>query len=455
MVAPGATIQPQTPLAGNIPGQAGTIGVGPLSFPGSVGGGSEIYKITADGNPLRLWNSRDDLAYSLAADTGGRLLAGTGNRGRILSVSGVDDFADAGKVTSAQVTALAWARNGVLYAATSNLGKIFAIGPKAAAEGTFESDVFDTKTVSRWGRVEFRGTGNVELFARSGNVDNPDRNWSAWKKIDLGKDAAAQIPAARFAQWKAVLHEGSVSPRVESVGLNYLPRNVAPAVDEVTVQAGVRYQPQPKSSNPGGSSDGGTGISGPHFESPPSSTHDRDAIGIKWTAHDDNDDQLVYSLYYRGDGESGWLLLKDNVTDKAYSIDASLLPDGGYTVKVVASDAPSHAPGEALMGMRESARFEVDTTPPRIEGLAASVEGSQIHVHFRAVDDFSAISKAECSVDAGEWQYIEPVGQISDSKSEDYDFRVVAPAGPEHVIVVRAYDRYENLGAAKTVLKGK
>ena len=61
-------------------------------------------------------------------------------------------------------------------------------------------------------------------------------------------------------------------------------------------------------------------------------------LGVRWSAHDENDDQLVYSLYYRGDGESRWLLLKDDLTDKAYSFDASLLPDGGYTIKVVASD---------------------------------------------------------------------------------------------------------------------
>jgi len=39
-------------------------------------------------------------------------------------------------------------------------------------------------------------------------------------------------------------------------------------------------------------------------------------------------------------GESRWLLLKDNLTDKFYSFEASLLPDDGYTFKVVASDAP-------------------------------------------------------------------------------------------------------------------
>ena len=454
VVAPGAVTPLQTPGTGVPPGQMGMIGIGPLAFPGAGGGGSEIYRLAPDGSPVRLWSSREELVYALALDSGGRLVAGTGNRGRIFAISGVDEFSDTAKATSAQVTALALARNGVMYAAASNLGKLFSLGPKPAAEGTFESEVFDAKAYSRWGRVEFRGAGNVELFARSGNVDNPDRNWSPWKKIELGKDAGAQVPVARFAQWKALLHAGSVSPRVESVALNYLPRNLAPEVDDVTVQMGVRYQAQPKSALPGGGDLGGVGTM-PHFDPPPSSTHDRDAVGVKWNAHDDNEDQLLYSIYYRGDGESQWLLLKDKINDKAYSFDASLLPDGGYTVKVIASDALSHAPGEALTGAKESARFEVDTTPPRIEELTALVEGGQIHVRFRAVDGFSPIGKAEVSVDAGEWQYVEPVGQIADAKSEEYDFRVAALAGPEHVVVVRAYDRYENLGAAKTVVRGK
>src|ERR1700735_2889409 len=99
---------------------------------------------------------------------------------------------------------------------------------------------------SRWGRAEFRGAGNVELLARSGNVDNPDRNWSPWKKIDLSKDAETGVPSARYAQWKAVLHAGNTKPDVESVTLNYLPKNVAPEIEEVTVQAGTRYQPAPQ-----------------------------------------------------------------------------------------------------------------------------------------------------------------------------------------------------------------
>ncbi len=125
---------------------------------------------------------------------------------------------------------------------------------------------------------------------------------------------------------------------------------------------------------------------------------------------------------------------------------------------MIAPDAPSHSPGEALTASRESRRFEVDTTPPRIENLAASVEGGQIHVTFRAGDGFSPLKRAEYSVDAGDWKYVEPVGQLSDAKTENYDFKVTPESGApssEHVIVVRVYDRYENMGAAKTLIRGK
>src|SRR6202045_3683171 len=223
---------------------------------------------------------------------------------------------------------------------------------------------------------------------------------------------------------------------------------------------GVRYQATPKSSGSSLGTDAGASA-GSHFESPVPSSHDRDSIGVKWNVHDENDDQLVYSLYYRGDGETRWLLLKDKLTDKAYSFDASLLPDGGYMVKVIASDAPSHSPGEALTASKESRRFEVDTTPPRIENLAASVDGEKIHVSFRASDNFSSIKRAEYSVDAGDWKYVEPVGQLSDAKTENYDFTVSpesaksSGASSEHVVVVRVFDRYDNMGAAKTVIRGK
>jgi hypothetical protein len=460
------TAAPQVSGISTAPSAAPPV-AGPFPFPGgAVGNGSDIYRIAPDGSPTRLWSSREDIVYALAFDSQGHLLAGTGNRGHIFAITGLDEFTDLLKAAATQVTAFAKAPAGAVYAATSNLGKIFVLGSGPEAEGMYESDVFDAKIFSRWGRAEFRGAGNIDLYARSGNVDNPDRNWSPWKKIDLGTkknevDSASGgetgIPAARYAQWKAVLHSGSTAPAVDSIALNYLPKNVAPEIDDVTVQVGAKYQSAPKI--PSTAPDLSSGSTTIHFDTPPSSTHDRDSIGVKWSAHDENDDQLVFSVYYRADGETRWLLLKDNLSDKAYSFDASLLPDGGYTVKVIASDAPSHSPGDALTASKESRRFEVDTTPPRIEDLSAAPADGKIHVKARAVDGFSTIKRAEYSIDAGDWKYVEPVGQLSDAKTETYDFTVnlenSKDESGEHVVVLRVYDRYDNMGAAKTIIHSR
>jgi hypothetical protein len=478
MLAPPA--QATTAPGGNIavtPTPAASMMMTPFPAPGAgASGGSEIYRIAPDGAPSRLWSSHEDLVYALGFDRHGRLLAGTGNRGHIFAINGVDDFTDLIKASATQITAFAAAPGGGLYASGSNLGKIFVLGPGLESEGTYESDVFDARIFSLWGRASVRsiGNSNVEVYVRSGNVDNPDRNWSRWTRVGLAGGSELGVPPARFVQWKSVLHAGNPAPRVDSVLLSYLPKNVAPEVDEITVQPGYRYQPIPHVT---GSEPPPAGQ--PRFDPPPPAVRDRDSIGIRWQAHDDNDDQLVYSVYYRGDGESRWLLLKTNLSDRYYSFDASLLPDGGYTVKVVASDAPSHSPGEALYAEHVSARFEVDSTPPVIDNLTAAFEGSrdgkqtgkqsasQIHVRFRASDSFSPIKRAEYSLDGGDWQFVEPVGQLSDAKTEDYDFRVavpqpeVAPApmaestGNDHVVVVRAYDRFENLATAKAVLRGK
>jgi len=128
---------------------------------------------------------------------------------------------------------------------------------------------------------------------------------------------------------------------------------------------------------------------------------------------------------------------------------------------VVASDAPSHTPADALTGEKVSERFEVDTTPPVVSGLKATVTAATL-VTFDAEDAFSPIAHAEYSLDAGTWQFIEPVGVLSDSRHEHYEFRL--PATPlesktgehesktgEHLITVRVYDRHDNVGVGKTV----
>jgi sugar lactone lactonase YvrE len=467
---PPAAVPVPPPVPGSPPAGA--------PFVGSVNlAGSDVYTIAPDGSPRKLWSSRDDIIYALAFDSAGRLVAGTGNKGRIYAIEKNGDFTDVVKASASQITAFAKAPGGGLYCSSSNLGKVFLMSNTLEAEGSFESEVQDAKIFSRWGRAEVRGRGNFELFTRSGNVDNPDRNWSSWTRVDLAKDSRLEVPAARFIQWRAVLKPASPATQVDEVSINYLPKNVAPVVEEVSVQVGARFQPQSRMTavetfvvNPGQSQP-----AAPRVEPPPTATKDRSYVAVRWSAHDENDDNLVYSVYYRGENEREWTLLKSGITDRFYSFDSGLLPDGVYMVKVAASDAPSHTPEEALSDEKESQPFDVDNTAPRINHLSARAEGRQLHVTFQATDDYSPIKRAEYSVDAGDWQYLEPVGQISDAKTENYDFNILvaspqasgeesadqkrghakAGAAPrtEHVVVVRVYDRYDNVATAKSVVK--
>lgn len=291
--------------------------------------------------------------------------------------------------------------------------------------------------------------------------------WSDWAPVS--RDGTVTVPGGRYAQWKTVLRAGG---EVDSVGLNYLQKNMAPVVDEVVVQTDARVaaNPQPPGnatvqvSFPAGA---GTGLQAftPDANSQPlMAQRDKGAVTVRWAAHDDNGDDLVFSVWYRGLGEKNWRLLKDKITEKYLSFDASLLPDGNYELKVAASDSPSHTESEALAGERVSEAFVVDTTPPVPGALTASMVAGKIHATFGAKDALSPIAHAEYSVDAGPWQYLEPVGRVSDSLEERYDFMAAVPvvsgeaaAGvvnpAEHVLAVRVYDRYENVVAVKTVVR--
>ncbi|MGE0406997.1 MAG: hypothetical protein AB7O65_11920 [Candidatus Korobacteraceae bacterium] len=459
----GATMQPQ----------AGPQIAPPPMLPMQVAtGGSEVYRIAPDGSPKQLWSSPTDVVFALAFDQN-RLIIGTGNTGRIYAVYENGDSTDLVKASANHVSALARASSGGLYAATSNLGKLFLLRAVPDAEGIYESDVFDAGNFSRWGRADVRGSGHFELFARSGNVDNPDRHWSPWQRVNFGEnEGKLNIPAARFVQWKAVLRAGTPAPVVNSVTLNYLPKNVAPEIPEVAVQPGARFQSTTRAENDSVTINLGAkanNSSAPRFEASVPAVRDRESIAVRWSASDENDDKLVFSLYYRGDGETRWKLLKEDLTDKHYSFEAALLPDGGYEIMVRGSDAPSHSPDEALTASKVSTRFEVDTTPPQVQNLAAVMEGGAVRVNFRAVDGFSPMQRAEYSLNAGPWQYLEPVGGLSDFRVQDYSFTApvpaptsptakttTAPAGQtseEHVVAVRIYDRFNNMATAKVVVR--
>ncbi len=79
-------------------------------------------------------------------------------------------------------------------------------------------------------------------------------------------------------------------------------------------------------------------------------------------------------------------------------------------------------------------------------------KGVAYDFQFSATDATSGIEKAQYSVDGGEWILLAPVKGISDSRTESYSFTVRGLAPGEHTIAVRAYDRFDNVGAGKTTI---
>jgi sugar lactone lactonase YvrE len=441
---------------------------------GLIPDGSEVDELTPQGVPHKLWATRDDVVYALRSTPQG-LLAATGNRGRIYRVNEDGSWLDLARAQTGQATALADAPDG-FYVATSNTGRLYKLASQPASHGAYLSDVLDSGVFSQFGRMEVNADGGTyEIFARSGNVENPERNWSEWRKVNPNTGPSG-VPSARFVQWKAVIDPGA---KVDSVGINYLPANIPPVVDEIAVEPGARAtqtspqpgQPQQISINLPSAQNAITYTQDPST-APLAAVRDRTAVTVRWSAHDENGDELVFDVYIRGDGEKNWRLLRSHVTERFYSFDSIRIPDGGYRILVVASDAPAHLLGDALTSQKESDRFIIDTTPPVLSALQGSLQSGVLHAGFVATDATSPIARAEYSIDAGRWQFLDPVGKLSDSLTEHYDFTVplaaissgrtheepeIAPPLPtdpqEHILTVRVYDRYENVSAAKTVIR--
>ena len=481
---PGAAqIQQQQQQA--IAGQGGAGGQGQQQAnpfqPFPVVNSSAVYRIAADGSPEELWFSREDIVYSLGSVADGKLLLGTGNEGALIQLDGNRLFSQLAKSTTGQVTSLARGAGGKMFAATANPGKVYALGPELETEGTFEAQAFDARLFSRWGRLTWWGENaatppaGIELYVRAGNTSDPENNWSNW--FGPYRDARGeevQAPAARFVQWKAVLRGGrGPAPEISWVNLAYLPKNEPPRIDTIAVQnPGVRVAAgggggqnqaavqlrQPVATIPSpvpqqARQQADAAAATPRAEPAPQGSLQKGQQAVLWSADDANDDELIYSIHYRGENEKDWKLLRDKISQRFHSWDTTSMPDGAYYLKIVASDERGNAAGAALSGERESDRFVVDNTSPEIVGIAAEplapATASGVTVRFRATDATSAIVTAQYSLDAGEWTLLLPAGGVSDSLEEPYSLTLRDLAPGEHTLAVRAYDQYDNVGAGK------
>ena len=427
----------------------------PTLTPSSVTGGSELIRIAADGFPTRVWSDATEIVYAITFDKNGRPILGTGNKGGIYRVDSELQSTRLLTLAPTQVTALTNDATGAVFAVTGNIGKLFQIGPAFEKNGVLESEVLDASWFAEWGRLAPKSTGGVTFETRSGNLDRPQKNWSNWVAF-TGRIAS---PGARFLQYRATLSgDGAALTGTE---IAYLPRNVAPRIEQIEITApNYRVPNQTLNITPsstltlGPMSSRSPGAPAAASTDPGSVTlnYAKGMQGARWKAGDANGDTVQYTVEIRGKNEAAWKPLKKELAVRQFSWDSSAFPDGEYVLRISASDAVANPPGKGLSDSLESEPFLIDNTPPAIRGLAAAVTGSRVTITFTAVDAATILTKAEYSINAAEWAFLEPSTKLSDSREHSYSVTVDRPVG-ELTIAVRVTDEFENHSVEKTLVK--
>ena len=254
------------------------------------------------------------------------------------------------------------------------------------------------------------------------------------------------------------MRNGPAVARLNEVNVAFQPRNIAPEVLNIQVlptNVGLVANPSPQI-DPNIAQ---TGLDPAVFGIPsvsvaPRRVYQRAATSLQWTAEDRNGDKLVYDVLYKEVAETNFRPLRENIDENFISIDGQTLADGRYIFKIVAKDTPSNPGGLALSGERTTDPIDIDNTPPSVSVQGQPViTGNTARVVFTASDKASYLTRAEFSVNSGDWQTVYSDDGISDSPSETYSVQIPVPTAGEYVITLRAFDVNGNSGNARVVVR--
>ncbi len=427
---------------------------------------SAVYRINPDNTVETLWSSKEENVYDLLPWKG-QLLFSTDANGRVYRLSPDRKLTLVAQTNEGEATRLAPLGDSILTA-TGNMGRVYRLEDSLETAGVYEAPVHDAGTVAQWGHITWSvddsGAGSISFRTRTGNSLRPDKTWSDWS-APLTDQAGSKIrsPNARYVQWKAEFTglQGK-TPVLENVNVAYLPQNTPPIVKSITVvtllaaTGGLKpAQQSPTAVYSITVTD--TGDAAPAMSTgTPTQTPSRAAsqqLNVSWQAEDSDGDRLVYSLWFRGEGERDWKLLKSNMHENTFAVDGDALADGRYLFRVVASDREVNPPVSAREAELVSSPVLIDNTPPVVTAGAPRRTANGIEVDFEAVDAASPLRRCEYSVDAGPWTPLEAKDGVIDSHRENLVVRLDRLSPGEHVLVLRAVDSANNAGLAKVVLR--
>jgi len=176
-------------------------------------------------------------------------------------------------------------------------------------------------------------------------------------------------------------------------------------------------------------------------------------VQIYWQADDPDGDRLIYNLYFRGEDETRWKLLRANTIENTYLLEADVFADGRYYFRVVASDSPSNPANLAREAELVSAPILIDSTPPVVTAGAPRRNGSVVEIDVDAEDRGSVLRRCEYSLDAGQWMPVEAADGVTDSARERFPIHIEKVSAGEHLVVIRVYDAAGNAGLTKVIVR--
>ena len=426
---------------------------------------SAIYRINPDNTVETVWTSKDENIYDLAVRPDGSLFATTDAQGRIYRLLKNGKPALIAQSGEGEGTRLLATSAGLL-AATAETGRLFRLADRRRVTGSYDAPVHDAGAVARWGRISWRnsGSGGVTFETRTGNSARPDNTWSDWQPLRASGDIQrVQSPNARYIQWRATLTGDAT---LENISVAYLPQNSPPVVRSITVstQTGPQSAAQKAASGTASAANASfsvtvtdTGEAAPQTsQGSPTQTLSRagnSQIQISWQADDPENDKLVYSVWFRPEDDTSWVLLRANIFENTLLLDNDAFADGRYFFRVVASDRPSNGPDSAREADLVSSPVLVDNTPPVVSVSAGHRDNNEADIEVDARDAASSLRRCEYSVDAGPWMPVEAVDGLTDSPHAQFHLHVLHLSPGEHLVAIRVYDAAGNAGLAKWVAR--
>jgi hypothetical protein len=107
-----------------------------------------------------------------------------------------------------------------------------------------------------------------------------------------------------------------------------------------------------------------------------------------------------------------------------------------------------------LAGEKTTEPIDIDNTPPSVTSFGSpQILGDKARVTFDASDAASYLTRAEYSVNGGEWLPVYADDGISDGPHERYTIDIPLRSAGEYAVTIRVFDVNSNVGNARVIVK--